>query len=304
MKALVLGGCGFIGSHIVDELLIDNNQVRVFDRHPEQFRHPKQNVEYIHDDFSSRSALIEALTGMDVVFHLISTTFPTTANFNPQADVADNLINTLNLLRAMIDLGIPRIVFLSSGGTVYGIPEITPIPEGHPLRPINSYGIVKVAIEHYLEMYRREGRLSPIIIRSANPYGPRQSHVGVQGAVTTFMKHALEGRPIQIWGDGTTIRDYLYVEDLAKFCVLAANSDAKGPFNVGSGKGTSLNELIMAISSVTGFEIERQYRPMRSIDVPTSILDVSRAHEVFGWKAKIGLEDGLKSYCAWMRERS
>src|SRR5271166_425744 len=141
MRVLVLGGCGFIGSHVVDALCAENHRVRVFDQLPERFRPACAGVDYIFGDFSDRSVLIEALTGIDAVFHLISTTFPGTANFDASADVADNLINTLNLLRTMIDLGIPRILFLSSGGTVYGIPEITPIPEDHPLRPISSYGI-------------------------------------------------------------------------------------------------------------------------------------------------------------------
>ncbi len=230
MSVLVLGGCGFIGSHVVDALLVKNYQVRVFDQRPERFRSPCSGVEYFLGDFSDQAALIEALTGVETVFHLISTTFPGTSNVNPQADVADNLISTLNLLRTMVDLGIRRILFLSSGGTVYGVPDITPIPEDHPLRPINSYGIVKVAIEHYLEMFRRESKLSPIVIRPANPYGPRQAHVGVQGVVTTFMKQALEGKPIEIWGEGAIARDFFHVEDLARLCVTAAASETVGPF--------------------------------------------------------------------------
>lgn len=304
MKALVLGGCGFIGSHIVDELLARNYEVQVFDLRQERFRPPLPGVEYIFSDFSDRASLIEALSGADVVFHLVSTTFPGTANINPQADVADNLINTLNLLRSMIDLGIRRILYLSSGGTVYGVPETTPIGEDHPLRPINSYGIVKVAIENYLEMYRREGKISSVVIRSANPYGPRQSHVGVQGVVSTFMKHVLNGRPIEIWGDGTITRDFFCVEDLARLCVMASESEAVGPFNAGSGKGTMLNDLIEAIEFATGREVERVYKPARSVDVPKSVLDVSRARDMLGWSAQIDLRDGLRDYWAWVMTHS
>ncbi len=301
MKALILGGCGFIGSHVVDALLADNCLVRVFDQHQECFRPARQGVDYIFGDFSNQTLMLEALTGIDTVFHLISTTFPGTANIDPQADVTDNLINTLKLLKAMIDLGIPRILYLSSGGTVYGVPEITPIPEDHPLRPINSYGIVKAAIEHYLEMYRREGKLSSIIIRPANPYGPRQAHTGVQGVIATFMKRALDGRPIEIWGDGTVVRDYFHVEDLAKLCATAAASEAGGPFNAGSGTGTSLNDIIASIAVVTGVEVARVYKPARSVDVPNSVLDVTRAAAVFGWKPRIALQDGLEDCCAWFR---
>jgi UDP-glucose 4-epimerase len=304
MNALILGGCGFIGSHIVDALLAQNHCVRVFDQRPERFRAACSGADYIFGNFSDRAVLIESLTKVDTVFHLINTTFPSTANINPQADVADNLINTLNLLKIMIDLGIPRIVYLSSGGTVYGVPEVTPISEGHPLRPINSYGIVKTATEHYLEMYRREGKLSPIVIRPANPYGPRQAHTGVQGVVATFMKRALDHQPIEIWGDGTVTRDYFHVTDLARLCVAAAASEAGGAFNAGSGVGTSLNDIIAAISLTTGIEVTRIYKPARSVDVPRSILDISRAKDVFGWEPRIALPVGLKDYCAWIRAQS
>jgi UDP-glucose 4-epimerase len=153
MKALVIGGCGFIGSHVVDALLASGASVRVFDRQHERFRPPLRGVEYCIGDFADKMAVAEALTGMDTVLHLVSSTFPGTANLAPAIDVRDNLINTLGLLDLMVEMRIPRLLFLSSGGTVYGAPDRVPVPEDHPLRPINSYGIVKVAIEHYLEMY-------------------------------------------------------------------------------------------------------------------------------------------------------
>ena len=300
MTALVLGGCGFIGSHVVDALLARGHGVRVFDRQPERFRPACVGVDYIFGDFSDRALLIEALSGVDTVFHMISTTFPGTANFNPQGDVQDNLVNTLTLVRSMIELGIARLLFLSSGGTVYGVPETIPIPESHPLRPIGSYGIVKAAIEQYLGMYHREGRLAPVIIRASNPYGPRQGHTGVQGVVSTFLRRALDRHPIEIWGDGNVVRDYFYVEDLGRLCVTAAESDAVGAFNAGSGNGVSLNELIGAIAEATGATIERIYKPARSVDVPTSILDVSRAEQAFGWRAKVPLVDGLSANWEWL----
>jgi UDP-glucose 4-epimerase len=301
MTALVLGGCGFIGSHVVDALLARGQGVRVFDRQAERFRPERAAVDYIFGDFSDRALVIEAMAGVDSVFHLISTTFPGTSNINPQADVEDNLINTLALLKAMMELDVRRLVFLSSGGTVYGIPETIPIPEDHPLRPINSYGIVKVAIEQYLAMYLRDGRLSPVIVRASNPYGPRQGHTGVQGVVSTFLRRVMDRHPIEIWGDGSVVRDYFYVEDLARLCVAAGESSAVGAFNAGSGKGVSLNELIGAIAKATGATIERIYKPARSVDLPTSILDVSRAEKAFGWSAKVPLVDGLAANWEWLR---
>jgi UDP-glucose 4-epimerase len=296
----VLGGCGFIGSHVVDALLSSGHTVRVFDRQPERFRAPLLGVEYLFGDFSDRAMLIEAISGTDSVFHLISSTFPSTGNINPQADVEDNLVNTLVLIQAMMELKIGRLTFLSSGGTVYGVPETVPISEDHPLRPINSYGIVKVAIEQYLGMYLRERRLSPVVIRASNPYGPRQGHSGVQGVVSTFLRSARDRRPIEIWGDGSVVRDFFYVEDLANLIVKAAESDNVGPFNAGSGKGVSLNQLIDAIASAAQTKVDRVYRPARSTDVPTSVLDVSRAANTFGWTARVDLMDGLAASWDWL----
>ena len=199
MKILVIGGCGFIGSHIVDRLLAHGHSVRVFDRQVERFRQPLARVDYIYGSFGDRMAIIDAMTGVDAVMHLVSTTLPGTADLDPKTDVQDNLVGTLALLNSMSSLGISRILFLSSGGTVYGPPDIIPIPETHPLRPINSYGIVKVAIEHYLEMYQRTRGLSPIIIRASNPYGPRQAHTGVQGVILTFLTRILAGERLEIW---------------------------------------------------------------------------------------------------------
>ena len=300
MRALVLGGAGFIGSRVVDALVARGHSVRVFDRQPERFRAPLAAVDYIFGDISDRSIVTEAISGCDIVVHLISTTFPSTANFNPQADVEENLVNTLSLVRSMIDLKISRILFLSSGGTVYGIPETTPIPEDSPLRPINSYGIVKVAIELYLNMYLRDRQLSPIIIRASNPYGPRQGHTGVQGVVSTFLRCVKERRPIEIWGDGQAVRDFFYVTDLAQLIVAAVDSDAVGAFNAGSGMGVSINELIETIATVTRAKVDRVYKPARSTDVPASILDVSRAADAFGWRAATNLTDGLAASWEWM----
>ncbi len=166
MKVLVIGGCGFIGSHLVDVLLENGHTVRVFDRQPERFREPLNGVEYQFGNFGDKMAIIEALSGVDAVAHLVSTTFPGTADLDPITDVQDNLVGTLALLDAMVDLGVLRLLFLSSGGTVYGPPEVVPIPETHPLRPINSYGIVKSSIEHYLAMHRRKYGLAATSMRA------------------------------------------------------------------------------------------------------------------------------------------
>ncbi len=303
MKVLVIGGCGFIGSHIVDKLLASGHSVRVFDRQAERYRDPLPQVDYQFGDFTDRMALIEALSGVAAVYHLVSTTVPATGDLDPKADIQDNLIGTINLLESMQRLGLSRILFLSSGGTVYGVPDTIPIPETHALRPINSYGIVKTSIEHYLEMYRRTRGLSPIIVRASNPFGPRQAHSGVQGVISTFLRRILERQPLEIWGDGTVVRDYLEVGDLAEFCAIAGTSKNEGAYNVGSGQGLSVNEIAQAIRKTTGLDFETIYKPSRPIDVPRSVLDCSRAKKHFGWECRTELESGLRSTWDWLKAR-
>jgi UDP-glucose 4-epimerase len=302
MKILVLGGCGFIGSHVVDALLRAGHSVRVFDRQAERFRNPLARVDYRFGDFNDHMALAEAITGVDAVFHLISTTFPGTADLDPKTDVRDNLIGALQLIETMLSLNVSRLLFLSSGGTVYGIPEQVEIPETHPLRPVSSYGIVKAAIEHYLVAYRRSRGLSSVIIRASNPYGPRQGHSGVQGVISTFLGRIAAGEAIEIWGDGTVVRDYLDVVDLAALCVLAGTSRLEGPYNAGSGVGTSVNEIVEAIRIITGAQIETLYKPGRAADVPRSVLDCTRARTDFGWIARRPLADGLQSTWEWLSD--
>jgi UDP-glucose 4-epimerase len=302
MKVVVIGGSGFIGSHVVDKLLAHRHSVRVFDRRPERFRAPLTGVDYRFGEFADEMTLVEALSGIDVVYHLVSTTVPGTADLDPSTDVQDNLVGTINLLDSMQRLGLSRILFLSSGGTVYGIPDMIPIPETHALRPISSYGIVKAAIEHYLEMYRRTRGFSPLIVRASNPFGPRQAHSGVQGVISTFLRQILTGQPLEIWGDGAVVRDYLDVSDLAELCVRAGTSDREGAYNAGNGNGLSINEIVDAIRRVTRSDFEIVYKPGRPLDIPCSVLDCSRAKSDFGWECKIGFDSALRSTWDWLKD--
>jgi UDP-glucose 4-epimerase len=300
----VIGGSGFIGSHVVDKLLAHQHSVRVFDRRPERFRAPLTGVDYRFGEFADEMTLVEALSGVDVVYHLVSTTVPGTADLDPKTDVRDNLIGTLNLLDSMQRVGLTRLLFLSSGGTVYGIPDVVPIPETHALRPVNSYGIVKAAIEHYLEMYRRTRGFSPVIVRASNPFGPRQAHSGVQGVVSTFLRRILFGEPIEIWGDGTVVRDYLEVSDLAELCVRVGTSASEGVYNAGSGYGLSVNDVVEAVRKVTSADVKVIYKPARPVDVPRSVLDCSLAKNEFGWECETGFDAGLSNTWNWLKTHS
>jgi len=300
VRVLVLGGCGFIGSHVVDALLGARMTVRVFDRMPEKYRQPLGSVEYCIGDLRDKYLLYEALYDIDVVIHMMGATVPGTAALDPQSDINGNLIPSVSILEAMTKLSVRRLIYFSSGGTVYGMPEIVPTPESHPLRPVNSYGIVKVAIEHYIGAYARSAGLSAAIIRPSNPYGPRQGHVGIQGVIATFMNRILNDEPIHIWGDGSVVRDYIYVDDVAALCVAALKTGATGAFNAGSGQGISVNSVIEHLRKVTGREPKAIFQAGRSIDVPRSVLDIRAARERLDWEPKVDLETGLKRLWVWL----
>ncbi len=293
MQALVLGGNGFIGSHLVDQLLVGGHRVRVYDRGPEKFRDPLPSVEYFSGEFNDVTLLAEALSNVDVVYHLISTTVPATSNMDPVGDINGNLINTVKLLELMRMQSIPRIVYFSSGGTVYGKPESSPISESHPLRPISSYGVVKVAIENYLHMFHELHGIGYVALRASNPYGARQGHAGLQGVIGTYISRLYNGQPIEVWGTGEIVRDFIHVEDLTRLCVRAGASDVVGAFNAGYGEGATILEVIDLISQATTIEIKPVFKPGRSFDVPHAVLDTTKAREQLNWQPTIALEQGI-----------
>jgi len=299
MKVLVLGGNGFIGSHLVCELLSSGHSVRVFDRMPEKYNKPHLDVDYRVGQFGDAFSMAEALQGIDVVFHLISTTVPGTSNLNPIADINDNLVATVVLLDQMVKLGVKRIIYLSSGGTVYGNPRQLPVPEDHPLNPICSYGVVKVAVEKYLHMYQELYGLVPTIIRPSNPYGPRQGHSGVQGIIATFMAKILSNQHIEIWGDGSIIRDYMYVGDLVQLSAHVCEGSYAGVLNAGTGEGISIVRLLELLKEVTGKNINVEFKPGRAFDIKEITLDINKAISVTGWRPKMNILDGLRKHWEW-----
>ncbi|RYU60930.1 NAD-dependent epimerase/dehydratase family protein [Methylolobus aquaticus] len=300
---LVLGGNGFIGSHLVDALASSGAWVRVFDRAGSQRHQVVRGVDYRYGEFSDHATLAESLADTDLVIHLISTTVPGTANLDPIADIEGNLIGTVRLLQQMRDVGVPKLLFLSSGGTVYGNTEMSPIPEAHSRNPLSSYGIVKSAIESYIAMYSTLFGLKSLVLRVSNPYGPRQSHLGVQGVIPTFFHRVKTGDQIKIWGDGTNLRDYLYISDLISFIVEAVRLDLNGVFNVGSGQGASVSDILQLVSEVTGVDPVVEYLPARRFDVKNVVLDVSKACAALQWQPKVALREGCELYWRWLNQR-
>jgi len=252
-----------------------------------------RGIDYRVGGLDSTAEVVDALQDINLVYHLASSTVPGTSNQDPIFDVSSNVGGSLRLIQAMAQVGVRRIVFFSSGGTVYGIPHSLPVRESHPLHPISSYGVCKVSIENYLSMYHHLGVIDPLILRPSNPYGPRQSTAGIQGAVSAFLGGALRDEGISIWGDGETVRDYIYVDDLAELAVRAGLSGVCGTYNAGSGLGCSLNELSQCVRDVTGRRLPAEYLPARGFDVPKIILDITSASSKFGWKPKVDLRKGV-----------
>lgn len=306
MKVIIFGGGGFIGSTIVDRLLMDGHELRIFER-PRVKAHRKfedtEHVEWCTGDLQSTRDVGDAIDGADVVLHLVSTTLPKNSNDDPIYDVQTNVVATLQMLNAMVVRNVRKIVFISSGGTVYGNPVYLPIDEQHPTDPLVSYGITKLAIEKYLHIFERMHGIKPITLRVANPYGERQRIETAQGAVGVFLNNAIKGIPLAIWGDGSVTRDYIHISDVAEAFVRALEySGSKRVFNISSGTGTSLNELIGMLEEVLGKSVERHYLPGRPFDVPVSVLSNNLAHEELQWAPKVSMRDGIHRTVNWMKQ--
>jgi UDP-glucose 4-epimerase len=310
LRCLVLGGRGFIGSHLVEGLLEQGFQVRCFGRsHDVSLTNnacsPNKHLEIFEGDLMSEADLSEALTGCDLCFHLISTTQPKSSNEDPLFDVESNLAGTIKLLKQAVKAGTKKIIFTSSGGTVYGVPVQTPIPEEHPNNPTCSYGITKLAIEKYLSLFHTLYGLEYGILRISNPFGERQRTQASQGAVAVFLSKALRNEEIEIWGDGSVVRDYIYIKDVIS--ALISVSKYSGPehiFNIGSGSGMSINELLNAIENITKRPTKRKYVNARSFDVPVSVLNIKKAKSILGWSPCISFEEGLDHFARWIEKQT
>lgn len=302
MKTLILGGNGFIGSHLADKLLNEGHAVRVFDRNKELYREPISGVEYVYADFGNRTLLAEALGDIDAVFHLISTTVPKTSNDDPAFDVTSNVVETINLLEKCVERDVKKIVFLSSGGTVYGAPDALPVTEDHPTNPECSYGITKLTIEKYLALFHLLYGLDYVVLRPSNAYGPRQNPLGIQGVIAVFLGRIAEGKPIEIWGDGEIVRDYVFVDDLVDGIYRAAiRTTSSHILNLGSGEGDSLNAIVDVMRRTIGEEVRVVYAAKRTFDVPQIYLDIRRATDELAWQPVTPLDAGIRRTWEFVR---
>lgn len=301
---LVTGGTGFLGQALVARLKAEGYIARI------ACSLPCSSGPFVACDLDAPvEAWRAAVEGCSGVFHLAWATVPSTANANPLADLETNVAGTVRLLEALRHLPNIPIAFVSSGGTVYGEPETLPLPEHHPLRPKTAYGVSKTAAEHYALLYRRLWGVDARIVRLSNPFGPGQDIRGQLGAASIFAARALAGERIEIWGDGSAIRDYVYVDDAISglLATMLAPPDRFGALdpvvNIGSGRGVSLRELISLLMRILDKPIEVHYKPARDFDVRANVLDITRARSLLGWSPKISLEEGLTRHLAFLKQR-
>lgn len=305
-KTLILGAAGFIGTNIAIRLLSEGKCLILFDRegavYPETIQHAEseQKCRMVEASFTDMQkedwmTLIPELAEVECVYHLVSTTCPTNSNQDVERELEENVISTIRLLDACVSAHIPKIVFLSSGGTVYGKEHRGLCKEADEAFPITVYGMQKLFIEKTLYLYKQMYGLDYRIVRLANPYGPYQKPNGVQGAVTTFLWRALHNEKITVYGDGSVVRDYIYIDDAVEGILKIVNGKGENVlYNLGSGKGHSLTDVIQCLTKVLEKELDVEFKEGRAVDVPVNVLDISRFERDFGELAPISLEEGIK----------
>jgi len=305
MKVLVLGGCGFLGSHLTNVLVEQGHQVRVFDRLNASVRNLTKNlgqVELCYGDFSDEHSLSEVLTGIDVVFHLITTTFPSTTIKSGVYDLESNVIPMLKMLEICRSNKVKKVVFTSSGGTVYGEYQGKPFLESATAAPRTLYGLSKLTCENYLELFCNHHNIEYSICRISNLYGPFQNLFGVQGLIAVTIGNLLINKPAEVWGNGENIRDYVFVTDVVKALISSMHySGEHKKINIGSGEGVSVNEVLDCIQRVSCRSIDRDYLDSANGFVNVNILDTTLAKNVLNWEPRVSLEEGISHTWEWAK---
>ncbi len=301
ISCLVLGAGGFIGSHLCHALVAAGAQVRGFGHAP-AYAEALPHVRFTQGSLADTTALADALRGTDIVFHLIGSTLPDASNKDPAADVQLNTVASIRMMELCRAASVRRIVFASSGGTVYGIPASVPISEDAPTDPISSYGINKLATEKYLQLNARLGGARAISLRIANPFGPRQNPLRGQGLIPAIMHKIITGKPIEIWGDGSVVRDYVFVSDVADALVAAGLYEGTSAVvNIGSGVGRSIVDVVASIGQVLDQPNPKiVFRSGRQADVPANVLDITLAARTLKWQPRTDWLQGLLTTAAWI----
>lgn len=303
-NTLVIGGTGYIGTHLIPKLLDTGRSVTVLDRTSTPLNGLSGSVVYVTGDFGQRDLICDLLDSHQEVIHLAYATVPNTSFENPLGDLLQNLPPTVQLFSELADRG-GKLVLVSSGGTVYGEVNKLPISEDHPTKPISPYGVTKLTLENYARLYAVTHGLKFVCVRPANAFGVGQRPFVGQGFISTAMASAMQGKSIRIFGQSGTIRDYIYVSDLADGIVSALErGHLSMTYNLGSGVGFCNMDLIEAISPLMkeiGRDVQVEHLPERAFDVKQNVLDSTRLQAHTGWKPQVEFTDGLRRTFDWLR---
>jgi UDP-glucose 4-epimerase len=292
---IVLGASGFIGLHLMHALASRHHNVVGFSRGPSP--NFPEKTRFISGDIANPPLeLLEAING-SLIFHVAGSSKPASKFQSIDAQMNQDVIGTLRLVEKSKTLG-ARWVYVSSGGTVYGNPPVTPISETTPCNPLSTYGLMKLTVEHGVRLLAEDS----VIARVSNPFGPWQSpHIG-HGLVATLIHRIKLDLPVTIWGDGQSIRDYVYIKDAVDALVALGVNDVEGTFNVGSGCGMTILEVIEKIELALGKKARIFHEPARSIDVASNILDSRKVQKALDWQPQFSFERGLAATVAWQNE--
>ena len=306
MKILITGGAGFIGSHITDAAIDAGMEVVIIDN---LFTGKKENLNpcakfYLADIRHKDIADIFADEKPDVVCHHAAQVSVRNSVDDPCLDAEINVVGSINVIDNCKKFSVKKIVFASSGGAIYGEQEKFPAPEDHPARPESPYGAAKLSVEHYLHIYKKVFGLKYIALRYSNVYGPRQDPHGEAGVVAIFTGKMLSGQTPFINGDGGQTRDYVFVKDVVQANMLSFQSDAEGPFNVGTGIETDVNRLYGLIRERTGYPGGNEHGPAKAGEQYRSVLDCASIKKGLGWEPRFSLEEGLKETVEFFRHKA
>lgn len=301
----IYGANGFMGRSLVRRFAALGWPVRAVSRRVDPaFRDSLPSaVEFVEADLADPPAMAASLQGLEAVVQLVSTSSPAAQNRHAVFDIRENVLPQVAFMQAAVDEGVRRYVFASSGGTVYGPQSMTPTPEHAATRPICSHGLTKLTIETYLRMHSLVDGLETVILRIANAFGPEQAVRKGQGLIPAVLSRVAQGQPVQVVGEGTAVRDYVFIDDVvgAFEAALERPQAVNGVFNVGSGQGRTVLEVLEAIEREIGSSIERVHVPARRTDMGVSVLDVTAAEQALGWRPRTAFADGLRHTVARWR---
>ena len=296
MRVLVTGGAGFIGSHVVDLLLAEGHQVAVVDD-LSTGREANLNPEARFHEVDIRSARLDDVfvaEAPEVVSHHAARANVRESLDRPILYADVNVLGSLNLLEQSRKHGVRKFIYISTAGAVYGEPLYLPVDEDHPIRPLDPYGASKHHVEHYLHLYKANYGLSHTILRYPNVYGPRQDPYGEAGVVAIFAHHLLHKQQAVINGSGEQERDFVYVSDVARCNLLALHTGHGGTYNLGSGVGTTINEIYRRLQAIAGYQGHEVHGPAKQGEVFRVYVDASRARRELGWQPQVSLDEGLR----------